>query len=148
MALFDFFSAKSLEDAVQRNSIRSARRLLEKGVPQAKLNECVILAVHSGVEMIELLLEYGADLNHQHSEGGKTPLHIAARFGYVDVARFLLQHGARIDIADSNGETPLAATLQSPHEAMSLALGLRPTHHDENESARRKQIARLIKECE
>lgn len=148
MALFNFFSAKSLEDAVQRNSIRSARHLLEKGVPQTKINECIILAVHSGVNMIALLLEYGADVNHQNIYGGKTPLHIAAQHGYVDVARFLLQHGARTDIADSTGETPLAATLQSPHEAMSSALGLRPTHFDERESERRKQIARLIKECE
>jgi hypothetical protein len=148
MALFDFFSAKSLEDAVQRNSLRSARRLLEKGVPPTKINECIILAIHSGVNMIELLLEYGADVNHQNIYGGKTSLHIAAQHGYVDVARFLLKHGARTDIVDSNGETPLAATLQSPHEAMSSALGLRPTHFDEKAFERRKQIASLIKEYE
>ena len=39
--------------------------------------------------------------------GSKTPLLYATREGHLDVARLLLEHGARVELADGNGVTPL-----------------------------------------
>lgn len=36
-----------------------------------------------------------------------TPLHLAAAFGAVESVKLLLQHGAKVDSKNSNGETPL-----------------------------------------
>ena len=38
---------------------------------------------------------------------GKTALHIAAETGKKDLVRYLLQKGARIDIADAGGHKPI-----------------------------------------
>lgn len=53
----------------------------------------------------ELLLEYGADI-HRRSEAGYTALIIAAH-NDADTVALLLQKGAKVDDADTRGDTPL-----------------------------------------
>jgi len=36
----------------------------------------------------------------------KTPLHVAVRRNHLDVAKILLNHGAKIDVSNKNQETP------------------------------------------
>ena len=38
---------------------------------------------------------------------GRTPLHIAAKKGYADVVTFLVERGAKVNITDTEGNTPL-----------------------------------------
>lgn len=38
---------------------------------------------------------------------GRTPLHIAVERGYGDIALFLVENGAEVNITDANGNTPL-----------------------------------------
>ncbi|MGG3691794.1 cyclic-phosphate processing receiver domain-containing protein [Heyndrickxia ginsengihumi] len=53
--------------------------------------------VHLGnVEFTKLLIEKGASIN-QKDELGRAPLSIAAFFGFVDIARLLLQNKSQID---------------------------------------------------
>ena len=54
----------------------------------------------------KLLLEKGAPVN-QAQKDGSTPLHGAAYFGHALVVGLLLQHGARIDIKNSWGNSAL-----------------------------------------
>ncbi|WP_061285693.1 ankyrin repeat domain-containing protein [Leptospira interrogans] len=69
-------------------------------------------ALHSAVatgkkEVVELLLEKGADSNSLQNPGGITPLHIAAsRSGSVDIIRLLLKKGADKKLISSEGQTP------------------------------------------
>ena len=46
------------------------------------------------------------DLNLKDTVG-RTPLHIAAEKGNIDVAIFLIENGANVNVADANGNTPL-----------------------------------------
>jgi len=56
-------------------------------------------------ELIQLLIEYNADVNAQNGRG-ETPLHVAFRAGNIDVVRCLLQSGADVNARDDFFNTP------------------------------------------
>jgi ankyrin repeat protein len=59
------------------------------------------------VEVLDLLLEGGLDVNEQDPISGWTPLHEAAQHDQVQVVRWLLEHGADPRQRSLGGETPL-----------------------------------------
>jgi uncharacterized protein len=76
----------------------------------------------ANMEIMDLLLEHGADANAQvtgtttysfrisrapSSTEGMTALHVAAQRGRVDLVRHLMDKGARTDLMDSNGRKPI-----------------------------------------
>ena len=61
-------------------------------------------------EMLEFLLQQGADINRVSSEG--TPLMVAASYGNMDSIKVLLKHGASIETADKN-LSALASSLRN-----------------------------------
>ena len=67
-------------------------------------NDDTPLHLAKGVQMVELLIEYKADVNAVNSNYGLTPLHTA---GSAAVASTLLQNGADPTIKSKAGETPL-----------------------------------------
>ena len=42
----------------------------------------------------------------------QTPLHLAAEEGYPDMAEVLLDHGADVNVANDDGDTPLHLSLK------------------------------------
>ncbi len=71
-------------------------------------------AVMNGEEekVVELINE-DQDLVHSYSEDGWTPLHLAAYFGYREIANFLLNEGAHLHVKakNQNENTPLQAAI-------------------------------------
>lgn len=59
---------------------------------------------------IEILIELGADVNHDASGRG-TPLHNAADSGKAENVRTLLAHGAHVDPLNDGDQTPLEYAL-------------------------------------
>lgn len=64
------------------------------------------------LDITEKLLDLGANANQQRAGGGYTPLHAVA--GYTDepevtrrLLNLLLEHGAKVDMVDARGRTPL-----------------------------------------
>jgi len=73
------------------------------------------------MELMELLLQHGADLNAQvtgtmtysmrvsrapSANEGKTALHVATESGKTDLVRYLLSKGANPEIKDAGGQMP------------------------------------------
>ena len=53
---------------------------------------------------------------------GLTPLHIAAKYGHIKVARLLLQKGADSNVQGKNGLTPLHVATHYNHVNVALLL--------------------------
>ena len=62
------------------------------------------------IEAIKLCLEAGIDINAVDSRG-QTALHGAALWGLDEVVQFLADHGAKLDVKDRQGRTPLDAAM-------------------------------------
>jgi ankyrin repeat protein len=71
-------------------------------------NQC---ASEEGPEVVHALVRAGADVNACGGVTRATPLHMAARRGYVEIARTLLDYGAAIGARDRKGDTPLARAI-------------------------------------
>ena len=63
------------------------------------------------IESLKLLLAAGADINAKDGTRGLTPLHEAARWGWNDVVRFLVDHGADLQAKDNRGMTPVDSAM-------------------------------------
>ena len=62
------------------------------------------------IEAIQLLLDLGLDINAQAADK-QTAVHGAAMQGFDDVIRFLAAKGAKLDVPDKDGFTPLDVAL-------------------------------------
>ncbi|KAF7232320.1 hypothetical protein EG68_05324 [Paragonimus skrjabini miyazakii] len=70
-----------------------------------------LAAGYNNVEVVEFLLESGADVNAK-DKGGLIPLHNASSYGHVDVAALLIRYGTSVNAVDKWGYTPLHEAAQ------------------------------------
>jgi ankyrin repeat protein len=82
-------------------------------------------------EAVKLCLEHGADVNASNSLG-LTAMHGAANRGWESVIQILADHGAKLDVKDNAGRTPMIF-------AQGIFLAIRPPE------AKPKAIALLNK---
>jgi len=75
------------------------------------------IATHKGhIEIVETLLEHGAEVDKTDKDKGITPLWIAAQEGHIEIVGTLLEHGAEVDKTDKDkGITPLWIAAQEGH---------------------------------
>ncbi|KAF2793610.1 ankyrin, partial [Melanomma pulvis-pyrius CBS 109.77] len=67
---------------------------------------------------IKLLCELGADVNARNDDGATPLLMLIRHRGSMENFNILLEHGAKADIADSNGLTPLHLAAESSNLEM------------------------------
>jgi truncated hemoglobin YjbI len=82
-------------------------------------NQC---ASGTGPEVVRALVRAGADVNACGGVTRATALHMAARRGYVEIARALLDCGAALEARDSKGDTPLQRAINCRRHAVSQLL--------------------------
>jgi len=110
-------SAAHLMSAACDGDIKKATNLLELGVDvnaTGVLGTSALTSVEAckghddptRVQLIELLITKGAQVNHRNSEG-RTALMYAAENGDTPAVNALLRNGALVNLADNNGETAL-----------------------------------------
>lgn len=84
------------------------------------------------VEAVKLCLERGADVNASNSLG-LTSMHGAANRGWVSVIQILADHGAKLDVKDNAGRTPMIF-------AQGIFLAVRPPEAKPKAMALLKQL--------
>jgi len=84
-----------------------AEFLIGKGADVKAESKYKTTLLHSAAtkELAELLLSKGLSVNI--TSGGSTPLHCAAKRGYVSVAEVFISHGVDIEAKDKRGRTAL-----------------------------------------
>jgi len=109
-----------LRAAVFHNYVEVAELLIAKGADVNAKDEHGMTPLYFAADlaimhaeqyregMIELLLAEGADANTERGESGLTPLHRAAEFGRIEVAKLLIAGGAYVNARTKDGRTPLS----------------------------------------
>ena len=76
----------------------------------------------TGPRLIKMLVGAGADVNACAGVMRATPLHMAARRGFVGIAQALLDCGAAIEARDRKGVTPLQRAINCRKQAVAQLL--------------------------
>jgi hypothetical protein len=79
----------------------------------------IIAATSQDVKFVQVLVEGGADVNGANKLG-YTALHQAAMDDNVEIAKYLLDHGADTEARGTNGIAPLISAISSPKVALLL----------------------------
>ncbi len=83
---------------------------------QGDLNEALYEALNYGhLVGVQLLLDFGADLNTDTYDDNETLLHRVARWGSVTAAEYLLDHGANIEAINAKGDRPIHKSIRKIH---------------------------------
>ncbi|KAL8750553.1 MAG: hypothetical protein Q9199_006987 [Rusavskia elegans] len=105
-----YLTARVLLESEDWRGVNDRKAAVQKHMSRS--GEILALATKSNfVAIVQLLAEAGVDLDYQDDQG-ETALHLAARFGYVECARVLLEGSdtqqANIELAENVfGWTPL-----------------------------------------
>jgi len=134
MGIFDSKKYKSLSHAVLAGDLNAARKMLEKG---ANPNQCdpdddaypIHYAVNHGPQMVQLLIDHGADVNIPAR--GYMPLANADAQGYTEVAAILRRAGARLLTGEEDSALDPRIRLQILPKIRRLIMVARMSHPTE-----------------
>jgi ankyrin repeat protein len=104
---------KNLAEAVTVGNVNDVKIFLQRdpeAIHRPGANDMLpiqLAADYGHSEVIQLLLQAGADVNAPHVKVQATPLQYAAEAGHLDAVRTLLAANAKVDAVDSQGRTPL-----------------------------------------
>lgn len=85
-------------------------KMLEKQPTQETLNNAFWACYRCSPAVLKRLVEAGCDINAR-SESGRSLLHYCAEYENPQNVRWLLAHGADVNMRDNEGETPWHVTL-------------------------------------
>lgn len=117
---------QSIYAAIQSSDVAAARRivashpeLLEEYLPDGEtlLHEAATI---DNVEMVRFFVDCGFDVDAHRRDDADTPLTNAAKWNAINVARWLLEHGAHVDGGANEGKraTPLISASIEGHLGM------------------------------
>jgi ankyrin repeat protein len=120
----DYRGRTELHKAVNNNEINFIKFLLKAGVDinitdnygNTPITMFPIVGddyIADHLETLKFLITSGANINSKGESG--TILTQATKSGAVQIARFLIEHGANINVMDINGNTPLHHAVDKGH---------------------------------
>ena len=111
-ALFD----NELIRTCEQGDILQARWLAVRGVDlhahfkQGSYSEFTaihVAAIHGHINVVKVLLSFGANIEGETASECRRPLHLAALTGQVSMAKFLIREGAQLDAKTQHGMQPI-----------------------------------------
>ncbi|KAF2752396.1 ankyrin [Pseudovirgaria hyperparasitica] len=111
--------------AVDSHNNEVLRILLEAGaspnpkVPKDLFRSSPLISATFGglIGMVELLIKFGAEINHRNPEG-RTALQTVASMQTVEFAEMLLNHGADLSYVANNGHSPFTTAITFNNHAV------------------------------
>ena len=140
----------SIWSAAAEGNLNAVKKYLAEGIDiNAKggsLKSTVLLSatLYDQVEMVECLIQNGADVNAK-GEDGATALHAAAFLGQYQVAKILIQNGADVNARNNDGETVISGTMADWETTKFIAGILQLKLDREKIETGRTQIAELLR---
>lgn len=114
----------SLMEAVKNNNIKLMRLLLDNKADVNAATEigatALMFAAQRDIdssEIIELLLKYGANINHRANDGG-TALSVAVNFGHINNVKTLLEHNADTELYEYGSWPILSVSIGKNNKEM------------------------------
>lgn len=110
---------RKLYDAVKRDDTKFLKSYLEKykSVNFKSIEGFTMIhiaCIQENVEIVNLLIGYGADVN-VITIYGETPLHFAVSKANIALVALLIRCGAEVDFKDDEGKTPYDWAIQLNH---------------------------------
>jgi ankyrin repeat protein len=97
-------------------------------------DELISAVTYQDLEKVKDLVEAGVDVNYREPRYGNTPLSMACQYNLVEIARYLMDKGADINLRTKTGHTPLMAAASGSETLFHLLLekGADPLAAQEN----------------
>ncbi|AIF82025.1 ankyrin [endosymbiont of Acanthamoeba sp. UWC8] len=108
-----------------KSFLKKGGNINEKDDDGSEMGLLYYAVTRKDAKMVEFLLKHEKlDVNSQ-DYFGTTALHVAARNGYMEIAKLLLARGADVNLTDKEGETPLHNSILTMHclELIPLLMG-------------------------
>jgi ankyrin repeat protein len=112
---------RPVHHAVDDNELESVKTLVKYGVETNFTDYLGRNILHAGAvnnrsEILRFLLQTGVDVGvNDQGNNGETPLHDAANCDYVDTINVLLEFGARTDVVNTSGRSPVRIAIDAGH---------------------------------
>jgi ankyrin repeat protein len=117
----------------ENHKLRSEQSESSARVGATPLHYAAACGVHDIVMF--LVIEHSQDVNARGFSLDETPLHVASREGFVELASILLKHGADIEARDKNDWNPLERAMHVRHTELTRVL----LEHGANVNAQDKE---------
>ncbi|XP_021504856.2 cyclin-dependent kinase 4 inhibitor D [Meriones unguiculatus] len=122
MLLEEVCGGDRLSGAAARGDVQEVRRLLHRELvhPDAlnRFGKTALQVMMFGSPAVALeLLKQGASPNVQDASG-TSPVHDAARTGFLDTLKVLVEHGADVNAVDSSGSLPIHLAIREGHSSV------------------------------
>jgi len=130
--------------AVSREDIDIVKLVLSKKPDVDKNNHALHRACRlNGIEIVELLLDYGLDINSRN-ENNKTPLMIAVYRNSTELSKILLDRGADINARSNNEKTVLMHTTYNSSIILSLLIEKGKQHIDAQDNKGNTMLMKAV----
>ena len=114
------FEPLRMHFAVNNGDVKEAKRQLTRGISLEYVTQgytpLLLAIIKEQTEIALLLARGGADVNHaEQTKQARLPIHVAAKYGNVEIVKALVENGASVHSIDNDSMTALHVACYEGH---------------------------------